>query len=148
MERRARERVEKGEKTVLFSLMRKSGRSRLTSGIIARALDHGDRVANELVNEAVRAAGPAIASVVNVLDVEAVVIGGGLGARLGQPFVRRIERSMHPYLLRDRGDGLPVLPAALGDRSGAVGAVVLAVQARPAPRPRAGNPSPTSGPRS
>ena len=79
MERRAKERVDKGDKSILFTLMKKSGRTRLTSGVIARALDQGDRLANELINDAVRAAGPVIASAVNVLDVDAVVIGGGLG---------------------------------------------------------------------
>jgi glucokinase len=126
MERRARERVDKGEKTSLFVLMKKAGRTRLTSGVIARALDQGDRLANELINDAVRAAGPVIASAVNVLDVDAVLIGGGLGSRLGQPFARRVQRSMQPHLLHDGREGVPVLAAGLGDLSGALGGVVLA----------------------
>lgn len=128
MERRARERVDKGDKTNLFVLMKKAGRTRLTSGVIARALDQGDRLANELINDAVRAAGPVVASAVNVLDVDAVLIGGGLGTRLGQPFARRVQRSMQPHLLHDGREGVPVLGAGLGDLSGALGAVVLASQ--------------------
>jgi glucokinase len=126
MEARARERADKGEKTILFTLMRRSGRTRLTSGVIARALDQSDRLANELINDAVHAAGPVIASAVNVLDVDAVVIGGGLGSRLGQPFARRIHRAMQPHLLHDGRESVPVLSAGLGDLSGAIGAVVLA----------------------
>ncbi len=126
MEKRARERVDKGEKTALFVLMKKAGRTRLTSGVIARALDQGDRLAHELINDAVRAAGPVIASAVNVLDVDAVVIGGGLGSRLGQPFARRIRRTMQPHLLHDGRDSVPVVAAGLGDLSGALGAAVLA----------------------
>jgi glucokinase len=126
MERRARERVDKGEKSSLFVLMKKAGRTRLTSGVIARALDQGDRLANELINDAVRAAGPVIASAVNIIDVDAVLIGGGLGSRLGQPFARRIQRSMQPHLLHDGSEGVPVLAAGLGDLSGALGGVVLA----------------------
>lgn len=128
MERRARERVDKGEKTTLFTLMKKSGRTRLTSGVMARALDQGDPLVNELINDAVRAAGPVIASAVNVLDVDAVLIGGGLGSRLGQPFARRIHRSMQPHLLHDGRESVPVLAAGLGDLSGALGAAVLAAE--------------------
>jgi glucokinase len=126
MERRARERVDRGEKSSLFVLMKKSGRTRLTSGVIARALDQGDPLANELINDAVRAAGPVIASQVNVLDVDAVLIGGGLGTRLGAPFARRIHRAMQPHLLHDGRESAQVLAAGLGDQSGALGAVVLA----------------------
>ncbi len=128
MERRAKERVDKGDKTTLFMLMRKAGRTRLTSGVIARALDQGDRLANELINDAVRAAGPVIASAINVLDVDAVVIGGGLGTRLGQPFARRIHRAMQPHLLHDGRESVPVVAAGLGDLSGALGGVVLAAE--------------------
>jgi glucokinase len=128
MEQRARERADKGEKTALFTLMKKAGRTRLTSGVIAKALDQGDRLANELINDAVRAAGPVIASAVNVVDVDAVLIGGGLGSRLGQPFARRIQRSMQPHLYHDGRESVPVLAAGLGDLSGALGAVVLAAE--------------------
>jgi glucokinase len=128
MERRARERVERGDKTNLFTLMKKAGRTRLTSGVIARALDQGDRLANELINDAVRAAGPVVASAVNVLDVDAVIIGGGLGSRLGQPFARRIHRAMQPHLLHDGRQSVPVVVAGLGDLSGALGGVVLAAE--------------------
>jgi glucokinase len=128
MEHRAKERVERGDKTTLFTLMRKAGRPRLTSGVIARALDQGDRLANELINDAVRAAGPVVASAVNVLDVDAVIIGGGLGTRLGQPFARRIHRAMQPHLLNDGRLSVPVVAAGLGDLSGALGGVVLAAE--------------------
>jgi glucokinase len=128
MERRAKERVDKGDKSSLFTLMKKAGRTRLTSGVIARALDQGDRLANELINDAVRAAGPVIASAVNVLDVDAVIIGGGLGTRLGQPFARRIHRAMQPHLLNDGRNSVPVIAAGLGDLSGALGGVVLAAE--------------------
>ena len=128
MERRANDRVEKGERTMLFTLMRKAGRTRLTSGVIARALDQGDRLANELINDAVRASGPVLASAVNVIDVDAVIIGGGLGSRLGQPFARRLHRAMQPHLLHDGRASVPVAAAGLGDLAGALGGVVLAAE--------------------
>jgi glucokinase len=61
---------------------------------------------------------------VNLLDVEAVILGGGLGTRFGQPMADRIAALMRPYLFQaDKAP--PVVPAALGDRGGAIGATLL-----------------------
>jgi glucokinase len=124
MEQRARERVEKGEKTELFKIMEKRGRERLTSGVWARALEAGDALAQKLIDDAVDALGVGVASTCNILDVEAVVIGGGLGVRLGEPYAERIREAMMPHLF---ADGRPpvVHTAALGDLGGALGAALL-----------------------
>jgi glucokinase len=124
MERRARELHDRGHKTDLFHLMEKRGRERLTSGVWAAALDREDRMAGDLIHRAVAALGAGIASAMNLLDVEAVVIGGGLGTRLGEPYVERIAKAMQPHLFVD--DRPPaMLPAALGDLGGAIGASLL-----------------------
>jgi glucokinase len=138
MEQRARKLVEQGERTDLFMIMEKRGRTRLQSGIWDRALKRDDPMAVKLIDRAVEALGAGVASVVNVLDVEAVVIGGGLGTRLGEPYVRRIEKAMMPHLfVADRPPA--VLPALLGDLGGAIGATLLvpAARKRAAKRPRA-----------
>ena len=124
LEDRARRRVEKGEKTKLFKLMEERGRTRLTSSIWAHALDEHDKVAHELIDKAVRALGTGVASAQNVLDVEAIVIGGGLGVRFGQPMADRIAAAMQPHLFND-GNPPAVHVAALGDQGGAIGASLL-----------------------
>lgn len=124
MEAHARKRHHDGDKTDLFHLMKKHDRPRLTSGIWARALAHGDKLATEIVDEAVEAIGTGVASAVNLLDVEVVVIGGGLGLRLGEEYRRRILDAMMPHLFND--DRPPdVRLAALGDLGGAIGAALL-----------------------
>jgi glucokinase len=125
MEARARKRAKKGEKTKLFKLMEEHGRTRLTSGIWQRALDHDDKLAKELFEEAIAALGAGIASAINLLDVEAVIIGGGLGVRFGQPLADRIADAMQPHLFHD-SDPPTVRVAALGDLGGAIGAALLA----------------------
>jgi len=125
MEAEARRRVSKGAKTELFDLMKQKGRTRLSSGVWASALDHGDRMAQDLVEDAVHAMAVGLASVQNLLDLEAIIIGGGLGDRLGEPFVRRIEEAMQPLLfIPDRPPA--ILGSGLGDLAGSVGAAVLA----------------------
>ncbi len=112
--------------------MEKRGRQRLTSGVFARALDDGDALAASLIDRAIEALGAGIASAVNLLDVEAVIIGGGLGIRLGQPYVDRIGQAMLPHLFSD--DRPPALHgAALGDLGGAVGAAMIVGQGGVAP---------------
>ena len=102
MERRARTLVKQGRKT---------------------ALTRGDKLTKKLIDDAVWALGVGRASAQNLRDLEAIVIGGGLGDRLGQPFVDRIVEAMQPHLF---AHAPTVLRTELGDLSGAVGAAVLA----------------------
>jgi glucokinase len=136
MEARARrQHEERGVATDLFKLMRERGRTKLTSAVWAKALDRGDKLAVELIDEAVEALGAGIATAQNLLDAEAIVIGGGLGVRLGEPFVRRIRKAMGPHLFNDAHPP-DILVAALGDLGGALGAALLVsrrLQGTPAP---------------
>jgi glucokinase len=124
MEEHVRKLVKKGEKTDLLKLMEHHGRTRLTSGIWARALEQGDELAERMLERAVNALGAGIASAVNLLDVEAVILGGGLGVRLGAPYARRIADAMLPHLFADHRPP-HVEVAALGDLGGAIGASLL-----------------------
>ena len=124
MEARARKLHAGGTKTNLFELAAEHHRDRLTSGIWERALEHGDKLATKLIDRAVSALGAGIASAVNLLDVEAVIIGGGLGVRFGEPYRVRIASAMAPHLFLDsRPPAVHV--AALGDLGGALGAALL-----------------------
>ncbi len=124
MEARARKLVDKGQRTVLFELMEKKGVTRLTSGVWAKALERGDKLATRLVDRALDSLAAALASSVNLLDLEALVIGGGLGTRLGQPCADEIAHRMRKHLFRP--DALPpVLVSKLGDMAGALGASLL-----------------------
>jgi glucokinase len=123
MERHARALHDDGRKTKLFSIMKSRKRTTLTSGVWARALERDDKLAVELIDRATEALGAGIASAVNLLDVDAVIIGGGLGTRLGEPYVERIREQMMPHLFVDDRPP-PVLPAALGDLGGAIGAAL------------------------
>jgi glucokinase len=124
MERHVQKLVDKGHKTKLFDLMRERGRTRLTSGVWARALEHGDKMAVEMIDRAVGALGAGVASAQNLIDVEGVIIGGGLGVRLGHPYAKLIAEAMQPHLFADSRPP-HVHVAALGDLGGAVGAALL-----------------------
>ena len=135
IERQARKRQAAGTRTVLFQTMEKMGRDRLTSGVIAQALKEGDDLAHELIEDAVKALGVALASAQNLLDMQAIVLGGGLADKLGPEFVERVEKAMKPHIFAEHPTA-PVLPTGLGDLSGAVGAAISVASigvARPRP---------------
>jgi glucokinase len=124
MEAEARRRHDDGTKTDLFKLMRKHDKARLTSGIWQRALDHGDDLAESLIERAIGALGTGIASAVNLLDPEAVVIGGGLGVRFGERYMKPLRQGMSTHLFVDERPPA-VRVASLGDLGGAIGASLL-----------------------
>ncbi len=124
MERRARRFAKQGQRTDLFRIMKDRNRDHLSSGVYARALEEGDKLTKRLIDEAAWALGIAIGSAQNLLDLEAIIIGGGLGDRLGRPFLDQITERMTPHLFAsDRPPA--VLTTELGDLAGAVGAAVL-----------------------
>ena len=105
------------------ALVERSGSGRMKSGIIARALADGDPLAVELLDEAVGALGLGIASAVTLVDVTTVVLGGGITEKLGQPFVDRVAAAVRGRVLA--GLSIAVVPAALGDDAGVIGAAAL-----------------------
>jgi len=127
MEAAARKAQESGRKTRLFKLMEERGRDRLTSGLWERALDHDDAVARELVDTAVAALGAGIASAVNLLDVPAVVLGGGMGIRFAPRVSEDLERHMLDHLF-NKDEPPALLVAELGDLGGAIGAALLVLE--------------------
>jgi glucokinase len=125
MEARARELHAKGRRTILFRLQVRRGKPRVSSGVWLEAVEKGDRIATQLLDDAVWALGVALASIQNLLDLEAIVVGGGLADRLGGPFLSRLADGMRPQLfVPERPPAL--LGSELRDLSGAVGAAVLA----------------------
>src|SRR4051812_47116402 len=124
MEAEARRQHEEGQKTDLFKLMEKHGKPRLTSGIWERALDHGDDLAEKLIDRAIEALGTGVASAINLIDPEAIVIGGGLGIRLGERYMEPLMTEMGKHLFVDERPPA-VRVASLGDLGGAVGASLL-----------------------
>jgi len=125
IERAARRKHEEGAHTVLFEIMKHKGRDRVTSSVVAEALERGDELTLSLIEQAVEALGVAIANAQNTLDMEAIIVGGGLGDRLGPSFVERVRAAMLPHL-RVQEHPPVVLSTELGDLSGAVGAAVVA----------------------
>jgi glucokinase len=127
MERDVRAAIQAGEKSCVLKMMEERGKTRMTSSVLQRALKKNDPVMRKVMKRAQYYLGMAVASVVNLLDPECVVIGGGVAERLGEYFVAPIRKMAYEHFLRRHdADRVKILPGTLGDNAGALGAVVLA----------------------
>ena len=122
-------RLAAGADSRLRELQEEKGKKRLTSSVWAAALEEGDTLATAVIDEAVRVLGAGIGSIVNLLDLERVIIGGGLAEKLGQDLADRVGKAARPWMMQAGQEGgytVEFLVAELGDDSGVVGAAISA----------------------
>lgn len=86
----------------------------------------GDPEARHLVREAGRRIGEALASAVNLLNPEAVVVGGDL-ARAYDTFVAGLRESVYAQASALATRELSIVPVTHGERSGVVGCAAMAI---------------------
>jgi glucokinase len=104
-------------------------RGRLTSGVLARALRKGDPLVTEVMARAQWYLGLHTASIVNLIDPEMVVFGGGVVEALDEEFLEPIRVTAHQYYIQQTdADKVRIVAAKLGDHAGVLGAAVLARQ--------------------
>lgn len=84
-----------------------------------------DEAALEIIQSAAEALGAHVGMLVNVLDPEAVVVGGGLGSVTGMYWDYFLE-SARRHIWSDVHRGLPILQAGLGADAGLIGAALAA----------------------
>ena len=105
---------------------RSGGRFETTHALVAAHLV-GDPDATRVWLESVRALACAIGSFANILDPEAVVIGGGI-ARSGPALFDPLQRYLDEVEWRPGGGRVKLLPATLGELAGAYGAAFNALR--------------------
>jgi len=113
----------------LISKLTNGGKKRLTSGILARSLRKGDPLVTEIMGRVQWYLGLLTASIVNLIDPEMIVFGGGVVEALGDEFLEpiRVTARQH-YIQRAGADKIRIVTTMLGDHAGVLGAAVLARQ--------------------
>jgi glucokinase len=91
---------------------------------VFRAASNGDKDAIEILTSAGAALGVSVAFLVNVLDPEMIVVGGGLGTA-GGLYWNAFERSCREHIFADNSRGLAIVTATLGVDAGLVGAAAV-----------------------
>jgi glucokinase len=100
----------------------------VTGVVVTDAAHRGDAVANGVLHEVGRRLGEGIAGLINVLDPQVVVVGGGAveaGDALLEPARQRCDETIEGAIYRPK---VPIVAAVLGNDAGAIGAAALALE--------------------
>lgn len=100
--------------------------SKIRSGALSSAIAKGDKAIEEIILEASRYIGIAIASAVNLIGPEVVVLGGGLVEAMPDLFVPTVFKSANKRVMPAYQNTFKVVPAALEDDAGVLGAALWA----------------------
>jgi glucokinase len=99
----------------------------LSPALIAEAAADGDPVARAVMEETGFYVGVGVANLINMLNPEVVVIGGGI-AQAGPLLFEPLERTVRARAVAPQAHTARVVPAEMGDNAGVLGGVVLALQ--------------------
>jgi glucokinase len=125
--RNATQRLEAGEDSTLQQAYAEG--KAITPVEIAVAAKAGDQLSIDVLSRASRLIGHHLANLAHAFNPELFVLGGGISS-IGELFFAPIRQSLEEHVMDPVYlDGLRVLPAALGDDAGLIGAMVLAHQA-------------------
>ena len=94
---------------------------------VLEAADGGNLVADRVVESAAAALGNSVGFLVNILDPEAIIVGGGLGMA-GGSFWKQFVASTRQHVWAEKTRELPIHHAQLGADSGLVGAAAMAIR--------------------
>ena len=118
------EAIENGEPSVLATAI-KDG-SPCTSSLIASALEQNDELTTRIVTTASEKVGRVVGSMVTMLSLERIVVGGGLVEVSGPFIVEPIQRAARQTCWPEELRTLEVHATKLGANAGLLGAALLA----------------------
>lgn len=98
----------------------------LSSKFFAEALEVKDPVITELLERSIEHLGTTLAGIVNLMDPEMVLVGGGLVEKLGSWYLKRLKKVLRARAMPMIAQGTQIRAAVLGDLAGVVGAAALA----------------------
>ncbi|MCK4386073.1 MAG: ROK family protein, partial [candidate division Zixibacteria bacterium] len=115
--------LRRDRKSILHKLIQEDA-TKLTTEVIFKAERKGDILASNIINQACAYLGAGIASAVNLLNPQVVVIGGGVSEG-GPSFIRRIKKEVRRRAFPSATKNLKVVKAKLGNDAGFIGAAIL-----------------------
>jgi glucokinase len=101
----------------------------ITARMISEAYDLGDQLAVEVMHETGELLGFGLANVINLLNPELIIIGGGM-ATAGDRLLGSVRDTVKAHALKLSGGSCSIVQAELGSRAGTLGAAVYAQQRR------------------
>jgi glucokinase len=119
--------IRAGRESVIPEIMKREKRKQIPSGALAEAYRKGDPLVAEVLSRAQFYLGILVATCVNLIDPEAVILGGGVVEALGDDFLEPIRRVAYQYFMNKRDEkSVHILQAKLGDHAALLGAAMFA----------------------
>jgi len=121
--RRATEQIAAGRHS---SIQRQVGShpGRITSEMVAQAYLAGDPLAKEVLEETAKFLAVWLGNIVDLLDPDVMILGGGAAAML-QPFFSEIHHQLPTWCVNSQCQDIPLLPAYYGADAGIAGGAAL-----------------------
>jgi glucokinase len=119
--------VKAGEKTALTDIVGED-LTEMRSGDLRKALKRGDRLVGRIVEEAAEYTGIAVANLINIINPEVIVLGGGVIDALADEMMAIIVETAKDYAMPGAAKGVEIVASRLGDQAGITGAAVMARQ--------------------
>lgn len=117
--------VKDGQKTILTDMLG-DDLADMRSGDLRKAIRKGDKFVEKVVEEAAEYAGIGVANLINILNPEIVVVGGGVIEALENEVMPSLLKAVKEHVMPGTMDGIKIEASKLGDHAGITGAAVLA----------------------
>lgn len=118
--------IKEGRRTLLRKLVHDHLED-ITCELVYQAAERGDELSQIIVKETARYLGIGIASVVNIINPEMVILSGGMTAA-GDLLLKPVRKYARKYALEAAIRGVRIVPAKLGDNTGALGAAATVLK--------------------
>jgi len=118
-------RLKKGCSSLLTTWLREG--KILTARLIDEARRAGDEFAAEMLQEVGRYLGIGVANMVSALNPDVVVLGGGM-MKAGEIILEPVRREVKKRVFLEHYEHLRIVPAALGNEAGVIGAAGLVLE--------------------
>jgi glucokinase len=102
-----------------------ASRDGLTAADVVAAASSGDPIARDVWQETIDALACGLTSIVNLFEPELVVLGGGV-SRSGEQLFGPVREWVRAHAIAPAGRAVEIVPSALGDHVGVVGAAAIA----------------------
>ncbi len=99
--------------------------SKLRSGVIAEAIENGEKKVEEIVRRSAYLIGVAIANAINLLSPNLVILGGGLVEALGKIYLEEIQKAVKDHAMPFLRKKVDIIIGKLGDDAVAMGGALL-----------------------
>ncbi len=117
--------LKNGEESIITQGLKSVGD--ITPPLIFAAAKHGDDLCGRIIDQMVRYLGAGLTSIVNVLNPDVIVIGGGM-SEAGPAFIKRIEDAVLSRVMKPVRSQLRVVRAELGNDAGMTGSAMYALK--------------------